>query len=402
MILLQHDGELRDVRALLDRVGIPVRERIGSLRPAESRAAWHTVIATPRRLLEFKVSATGRRPTLVAIADRVSNTLKSQMQRLRIDFVVNRPVHPMALRLLLLHAVYAGPERRKRDRISIGAEIRARTGLFSKPAMLAEISQRGARIITPQPLAKGSTIRLSIGRELTRGANLRLSALVVRTTRADDGATEAGLKFEELGAKATERLRRFVDLHKRGPVQVRHHTLHDVAVTPVADRPTPEPVAPVRRTPVDGPASRSTLDRSAGAAEPAEACEVDEAERRRGDRLDYESRVVALVDEAARVFLGRDISTGGMRVDAHPEIGLGSKLKLALHAGPRSEPVLVQAVVDRDDGAGGVFLRFLDVSSDVERELDLIMRRLNVSSCDDDATDLVVSEVIEVEAPTAQ
>lgn len=391
LILLLHDGELRDVRALLDRIGIPVRERVGALRPAEARAAWQTVIATPKRLLEFKVGHTGLRPTLVAIADRVSNTLKSQMQRLRIDFVVNRPVHPVALRLLLLHVVYAGPERRKRDRISIGAEIRVRTGLFAKPATLAEISQRGARVLTRQPVSKGAKVRIAIGRELTKSGSLRLTATVVRTI-STNGMIEAGLRFESLGAKSTEGLRRFIDLHKRGPVQVRHQVAQDTPVsstfTPRAtSAPAHEPGDPAE--PVLPPITEDSLEGP------------DDAERRRGDRLDYENRVVALVDEAARVFLGRDISTGGMRVDAHPEIGLGSKLKLALHAGPRTEPVLVDAIVDRDDGDEGVFLRFLDVRDEVEREIGSMMRRLTVTSGDDDASNLVVSELIDVDPPSS-
>jgi len=387
LILLLHDGELRDVRALLDDIGIPIRERVGPLRPAETRAQWHTVIATPKRLLEFKVRPTGPRPMLVAIADQASNTLKSQMQRLRIDFVVNRPVHPMALRLLLLHAVYNGPERRKRDRISIGAEIRVRVGLFAKPATLAEISQRGARVLTHQSVGKGTTLRLAIGRELTRAGTLRIPATVVRTATGEGGATEAGLRFDALGPKTLESLRRFLDLHKRGPVQVRHQVSGSVSVSSMPfELPAPEPSTP-------SPTPTATAPVAA-----AITAEADDDERRGANRFDYENRVVALVDEAARVFLGRDISTGGMRVDAHPEIGLGSRLKLALHAGPRSEPVLVDAVADRDDGNDGVFLRFENLTSPVEREIGQMMRRLNVSSGEGDESNLVVSEVISVEA----
>ncbi len=392
LILLLHDGELRDVRSLLDTLGIPIRERVGSLRPAEAKASWRTVIATPRRLLEFKAQPTGPRPTLVAIADQASKTLRSQMHRLRIDFVVDRPVHPMALRLLLLHAVYNGPERRKRDRVSIGADIRVRTGLFAKPAILAEISQRGARILTEQPVAKGTKVRLAIGRELTKAGMLRLAGTVVRTVANEDDVTEVGLRFDDLNAKTGEHLKRFIDLHRRGPVQVRHQivgvsrVMHTVAESSTMTRTAARPAAAPPPTSAAAP------------SEPQATEATSSDDRRGGGRLAYDSRVVALVDEAARVFLGRDISTGGMRVDSHPELGLGFKVKLALHAGPRSEPVLVEAIVDRDDGSDGVFLRFMNLSEALEREIDHVMKRLEVSAGDDDEAGLVVSELLEVEA----
>ena len=39
LILLLHDGELRDVRSLLDEIGVPVRERVGPLRGIINRLA---------------------------------------------------------------------------------------------------------------------------------------------------------------------------------------------------------------------------------------------------------------------------------------------------------------------------------------------------------------------------
>ncbi len=395
LILLLHDGELRDLRSQLDAFGIPIRERVGALRPAEAKAQWRTVIATPKRLLEFSQPG-GPRPTLVAIADQASKTLRSQMQRLRIDYVVNRPVHPMALRLLLLHAVYNGPERRKRERVSIGAEIRVRTGLFAKPATLAEISQKGARILTDQPVEKGTKLRLAIGRELTKAGMLRVNGTAVRIQDGDEDGTIVGIRFDEMSKKAAEHVKRFVDLHRRGPVQVRHQVagvsrvMNNVAESsPVAERPARP--APARAK--TAPKVASVV----GPAAPAAVAEPAPNERRGADRVNYESRVVALVDEAARVFLGRDISTGGMRVDSHPELGLGFKVKLALHAGPRSEPVLVEAVVDRDDGPDGIFLRFLNLTDGLAREITQVMQRVDVSDGDDEAG-LVVSELIAVEA----
>ena len=403
MILLLHDGELRDLHGILAELGIRVRERVGPLRPAEAKAAWKTVFATPRRLLDFKALPSGPRPTLVAIADQCSNTLRTQMQRLRVDYIVNRPVHPVAMRLLLLHAVYNGPERRRLDRITIGAPVRIKLGLFAKPATLAEISRTGARLMSPQPLAPDSKLRIVIGRELTKSSVMRLGATVVRAIDAGDEGTEVGVQFDALKGKQAETLKRFIDLHRRGPVQIRHHVADssppimpraEAARKVAAPRPLP-PVAPKSR-----PDPSATTDAATAIPTSSQAPEAGAgaSERRHDGRHAYASRVVALGDEAARVFIGRDISTGGMRVDTHPDLGLGARLKLALHAGPRSEPVLVSAVVDRDDGDGGVFLRFCEIGNGRQRELDQMIGRLAFSTGDPDDGDIVISELIEFEA----
>jgi hypothetical protein len=197
-----------------------------------------------------------------------------------------------------------------------------------------------------------------------------------------------------MSSRTSEHLKRFIDLHRRGPVQVRHqilgvsrvmHTVSDSAAARARSSASPSSSPP-----------RPAADRHQPAEAPAP--ESDAAERRGRDRHAYDNRVVALVDEAARVFIGRDISTGGMRVDTHPELGIGFRVKLALHAGPRSEPILVDAIVDRDDGEDGVFLRFQNVSESLEREIDQVMRRLDVTSTDAESGGLIVSELLSVEA----
>lgn len=395
--LLLHDGELRDVRALLDEIGVPVRERLGPLRPAEAKAAWNTVIATPKRLLDFKALPSGPRPTLVGIAEGCSNTLRAQMQRLRVDFMVDRPVHPMALRLLLLHVLYRGPERRKLDRISIGAPARVKIGLFAKPVTLAEISSRGARILCEQRLSPSAKLNLLIGRELTKSGTLRLASTVARAIDAGDGRFEVGLRFAEPTAKVAQSLERFIDLHRRGPVQIRHHVPETRSLpVPELRSAAPRPTAPA--PPAQSDKATPSARTGAGGRSPGSDLPSD---RRGDDRRAYDNRVVALGDEAARVFIGRDISSGGMRVDAHPDLGLGARLKLALHAGPRSEPVLVEAIVDRDDGDGGVFLRFCSVDARLQRELDLVIGRLGFSTSEPDDGHVVVSELVGIEASPA-
>ena len=100
----------------------------------------------------------------------------------------------------------------------------------------------------------------------------------------------------------------------------------------------------------------------------------DEARDRRSmTRVPYERRVVALGEEAARVLVGRDLSPGGMRIDATPGVALGDVLRVALHSGTRSEPMIVLANVVRDDGEAGLVLCFSDLSPRQQEQLDQII-----------------------------
>jgi hypothetical protein len=50
------------------------------------------------------------------LAEAITNMLRAQLQRFQCSYIVEQPVHPAALKLLILHAVYRGPERRDLDR----------------------------------------------------------------------------------------------------------------------------------------------------------------------------------------------------------------------------------------------------------------------------------------------
>ena len=110
---------------------------------------------------------------------------------------------------------------------------------------------------------------------------------------------------------------------------------------------------------------------------------------------------MALGDAATRVLLGRDISLGGMRIDAHPGLRVGDRLRLALHAGGRSEPLLIDATVQRDDGPHGLVLGFAEVEGPARTGLEGLIAHLPVLAVEEGAetaTGLVVSEIIERDA----
>jgi hypothetical protein len=119
-------------------------------------------------------------------------------------------------------------------------------------------------------------------------------------------------------------------------------------------------------------------------------------ERRRASRHRYPGRrVVALGDQAARVLIGRDLSTGGMRVDRAPHLEPGQTLQLAIHVSAGETPLVVNAEIVRDDGERGFALRFCDLSSSAERYLTKMVGALPVL---EDGQGLVVSEIIDRDA----
>ncbi|MBY0399851.1 PilZ domain-containing protein, partial [Myxococcota bacterium] len=97
------------------------------------------------------------------------------------------------------------------------------------------------------------------------------------------------------------------------------------------------------------------------------------AERRESTRVAYSQRVVALDEQAARVVVGRDLSAGGMRIAPHPELVVGDVVKLALHAGSETAPLVVLAGVERDDGEDGLLLAFAALTPSQRERLDEIL-----------------------------
>jgi hypothetical protein len=73
------------------------------------------------------------------------------------------------------------------------------------------------------------------------------------------------------------------------------------------------------------------------------------------------------------VLIGRDISSGGMRVRPDPDLALGDMLKLAVHSRPGLPAIMVKAEVTRDDGEDGVLLRFHDLPDSIAARLEQIM-----------------------------
>ena len=106
-----------------------------------------------------------------------------------------------------------------------------------------------------------------------------------------------------------------------------------------------------------------------------------EDERRLYPRGAFQHEVLALDPASARVrniLVGRDLSVGGIRAEAHPARGLGDRVHVAFYDSLTHEPLTVTAKVIRDDGAHGLGLLFVNLDVDTSEQLQRMVGALPV------------------------
>ncbi len=219
-ILLIHDDELADVREMLDELGLGFEESTPLRTSSEDYLNATIVISGPRFLLDPTQAGDPGGAVRIAIVESTSKTLRTMLSRSGIEWLVRRPFHPAALRLLLLHCIYQGPEKRSAARVSIGAAIRYQSGWSKRGALLAEISARDCRILAPRPVPVGKPLKLRLPLELAGRPPLVLDGRVVRTAKEGDGAHEVCVLFDPLGLDENLRLKELVEAHSQGPAML--------------------------------------------------------------------------------------------------------------------------------------------------------------------------------------
>jgi hypothetical protein len=234
-------------------------------------------------------------------------------------------VHSEALRLLVLRALYRGPEKRRGVRVPFGTPVECRIGSLCTDAILAELSTGGCRVMVPrtsQPVPPGAGVVVTIPPDGGHGEPLSLFGTVLRIHAEDDHDDVAlAVEFEPLDEAAEEALTgtlmRRVVVHAESP-----------------------------------------------------------SERREHPRRSFDQTVKALTVEASRALVGRDVSLGGMRVDPHPDLKPGDAVTLEIYGIQDGEASEVHATVVRDDGPDGMALRFDHVTAEVGRRLEALVTSL--------------------------
>jgi len=338
-ILLLDDGELDDVRELLAELGAEACVLRGGAIPERVEPPRDLFVASARRALVASQwsLAPGAGPAKLAVVGEDSNTLREMLRRAGFDFLVRRPVHAEALRLLLLHCLFRGEDRRHEPRSVIGREVAYRVGLERRTAILAELSGRGLRLVASAPLAAGTHVVVQFPGKL--GGPFAVSAHVVRADErsARDARWVLALAIDPADREGQGRMEKLARELRGGPL----------ALAPVA-----------RRSAAQAPGGGSR------------------SERRRHRRARYDRSVMAIDPVYPRVLVGRDLSSGGMRVDGDPDLASGRRLRLAIYGAAREEPLLLHARVIRSDAKDGAALRFEDLDAEAARRVERLVALL--------------------------
>lgn len=355
VLLLAEDSQLDDVAEILRRLGAPFELRKGSEAVGPVVLPRDLLLATARKALALPPSPRGvleaRGPARVAIVECDSPGLRTGLREAGFDLLVRRPVHPTALRLLLLRLLYRGPERRREPRVSVGAATRYRTGFLWRRAVLTELSVGGCRLLTYRPATPGWRIGVEVPDP--SGSPLRIAGRVVRSNAVSptDPTCTLAVSFGKLTDPTIDRLARIISAHESGPASLPDGCEIEEASQEMA---APELLAAEPEVEPGEGAESGITSESPGEAAP----EPGPVERRRSARPAYGMRVVTLGEEAARVVMGRDLSSGGIRIEPHGGLERGQRLTLALHGGGLAVPLVVRGAVLRDDGDAGLVIRF--------------------------------------------
>jgi hypothetical protein len=368
-VLVVDDGELDDIREILVELGVEFALLRGGAIPDKIGPPSRLFVATPRRALlaqPWKKPKPGEpAPTRVGIVEEDSNTLRAMLRKLGFHLLIRRPVNPYALRLILLRAIYEGEERRHEDRVPIGAPVAFRNGFQRRPGTVAELSQRGGRLLSASPPRLGSRITLQLDvPETSRKLSLRARVVRASDEPVAEGQHAVAFAFED--HQHSPDLDRVLRHYSSGPAQLATEfegELHEVEGEP--------------QLPLAAPSS--------------------DAERRKHERFVFRSQVIGLSEEAATVLVGHDLSIGGMRVTGARGLEPGLRLRLAVFGAPNEEPILVRGEVTRtEDGAHG--LRFIEVGAEAAGRLEKLVAHLpSVESLDlDEAEGLgaVVTRIV--------
>jgi hypothetical protein len=322
-ILLLDDGELDDVRELLEELGIDFEQWHKSDLVTSPPHPQHLLVTTAAHGisagLRRTTTRTRDRATWIAVGSGDSRTQHRAIIGAGFDYLVKRPTHPETFRSLLRGILYSGNEQRSRRRIAVSSAISFRVDGKGPPvaALLMDLSPGGCRLLTRSSLRLGSELALSFPAELTGTQAFSHRGTVMRTSPGSTvgaGGKECclGVRFLPFETNSTKPMLDLLNSLNSGPAAM------------------PEAWA-------------------AAASAPAQPS--------RAPRGVYDNEV-AIFGLDGCVLNGRDLSSGGLRVDPNPALKVGASLRLALGDADDAKQILVDARVIRDDGENGVALHF--------------------------------------------
>lgn len=401
-VLLLDDGELDDIQEVLDEIGAAYARVRGGAIVDGTPPPRDLLIATPRRIdavSKVRNDPNQPNPVRLVVVNEDSIGLRDQLRRSGFDYLIRRPVHPEALRLLLLRGLYRGDERRQEPRVAVGFEVNFRSGLRSRRAVLADLSARGCRLISADPLTAGRRIRVNIPEALQSDTPVTITGRVLRVDEVADACAGvpshgAAILFEAMDDRARETVEALIEDLALGPATLSRlrQAGSGEAPDPLDSQASQENAADDA---IDG-AIEVDLEVVEGGAVAAQSGEP--GDRRGARRAAYVQTVPAFGKRALRVLVGRDLSVGGMRIDPLPGLKVGDRLHLAIYGDAGESPFLVWGSVRRDDGENGMALAFDELPGEVAARLERLVGSLpaveSLHDTEAQAMGTVMSEIL--------
>jgi hypothetical protein len=224
-VLILDDGELDDVQRILEELQVEFgRVQGGAIAPNTPHPK-SLLMATPRRISAVsaidEASAGEDPPVRVVVVDQDSRTLRDQLRQVGFDFLVRRPVHPEALRLLVMHSLYRGDEKRREPRVAVGLEISFQTGEIPRRATLVDLSTGGCRLISPFEIEAGKLILVTLPESLGATEAITLDGRILRSSYdkriGEEGMYSAAVEFENLSSDLRNELEWIIEDKVGGP-----------------------------------------------------------------------------------------------------------------------------------------------------------------------------------------
>ena len=401
-VLILDDGELLDIRAILSEMDVEyVAESPDSREPSPILESGLVIAASDhsRRAADLCAATPGR--ILIEIL-QCESPAPDPVSKARCDFIVRRPVHTAALRLLIQRALYAGPERRKRERVAIGSAVTLRAGMRTWVSTLLELSHRSCRLLSSKSISQDRNVTVRLPRRLTGGETLRLKGRVVRSEAPGGERIEPGRERVEPGRERVEPGRDSIEPGRDGigsfEIAVSFDSLAPAnrrALRVVLEGHLTGPASLATDGMGDGPAYPQRMGAGTGKVGSARMIDRRSEPRQTDSGLPPTARVNP--GTLAAVLIGRDLSPAGMRVERDAGLALGDALDLLLHGGVQETPIAVKATVERID-EGGCFLRFGNVgaaeAARIEELVDALVVTERPRTAAAGASRVVISEVL--------
>lgn len=399
--------ELNEIAEVLTEFGVDVSRR----EPTDPQLAVlrdvRLIVVSARVALAHTIPLRGAATISIAVCDEASKTTRTMLGRQGFEYLLRQPVHVEALRLLLRYALFDRPDRRAQTRLPFGYEVSWRVGWRRERGTVLEISPDGCRLLSANDLPLGTRIHLKIPGEVAGGRRLKLRGTVIRSSphssRDQLECTALAIVFDDLAPRSRDGLTHVCNVFTNGPPVLPTTApeesensdsaeTHGASVTrenldwQAAEAPAAE-VPNLEQSADDESADTETeepIEMAAGAIDGAEADSARPGDDTTSDdgsaisngrrqfsrgRLDREIVEIDTEQRVVQALLGRDLAMGGIRVDPQTHLESGSRLQLAIFDTNRGEPLILHAVVARDEGLAGMVLHFVDLSADDEAHL---------------------------------